>query len=259
MKYFLIALGLIISVPTFSQMRMQADPSLESEMYPVENRKKIFKHQTLKFGNFQTLTVDRSWTRTNTAYDGFGINFEEGYMNIIGTEYTKSNQTLQFSLTDGNQKSQVFCVADFKGADKYVGENKNSLFNIGMDILGKGGSYSSLYYIQVYLQGAEVPWQLIMDNQASQKSPGDYEAVYYQSETDYYILKPQNKVVDPKKGKQGTIPFGSIGFEIQNEEGKPVAALSLMDQGMVFFGDTSDEEKFLLANLCAALLMQEQI
>jgi exoribonuclease II len=38
-----------------------------------------------------------------------------------------------------------------------------------------------------------------------------------------------------------------------------VAAVSLIDKGMIYLAKTSVEERFLLANACAALLLQEQI
>ena len=62
-----------------------------------------------------------------------------------------------------------------------------------------------------------------------------------------------------KNGKSGEILAGSVGLEFHNPEGKPVAAVSLIDKGMVFLGKTTKEERFLLANLCAALLLQQEI
>jgi len=38
-----------------------------------------------------------------------------------------------------------------------------------------------------------------------------------------------------------------------------VAAVSLIDNGMVYLGRTTPEERFLLANACTALLLQEEI
>ena len=42
-------------------------------------------------------------------------------------------------------------------------------------------------------------------------------------------------------------------------KGVTVAAVSLVDNGMVFIGHTDAAERFLLANACAALLLQEAI
>jgi len=69
---------------------------------------------------------------------------------------------------------------------------------------------------------------------------------------------PLSKVVS-KKGKVGTMPFGSAGFEIRNQDEAPVAAVSLIDKGVVYLKELTDREKTLLANACAALLLQEQL
>lgn len=55
------------------------------------------------------------------------------------------------------------------------------------------------------------------------------------------------------------MPFGSAGFEIRNQDEAPVAAVSLIDKGVVYLKELTDREKTLLANACAALLLQEQL
>jgi hypothetical protein len=59
-------------------------------------------------------------------------------------------------------------------------------------------------------------------------------------------------------GSPSSLPFGgSVGFEFKNREGKVLAAVSMIGNGAVYFGECSDEEKFLLANASAALLLQQ--
>ena len=55
------------------------------------------------------------------------------------------------------------------------------------------------------------------------------------------------------------MPFGSAGYQITTKEGKPLAAVSLMDKGVVYLTDLNPEEKLLLATALAALLLQEVI
>ena len=52
---------------------------------------------------------------------------------------------------------------------------------------------------------------------------------------------------------------GSIGFEFRNAQGKAVAAVSTINNGMVFLPHVDKEERFLLANACTALLLQDII
>jgi hypothetical protein len=65
--------------------------------------------------------------------------------------------------------------------------------------------------------------------------------------------------MEGKDGRPQAILFGSVGFEIRNKEGKAVAAVSKIDKGIVYLQAVNSEEKFLLANACAALLLQEII
>jgi hypothetical protein len=67
----------------------------------------------------------------------------------------------------------------------------------------------------------------------------------------------------PVKGRNGffirqKLSFGgSVGFEFRNPEGKILAAVSMIGNGTFYMGACSEEEKFLLANAAAALLLQQ--
>ena len=79
-----------------------------------------------------------------------------------------------------------------------------------------------------------------------------------QGRNNYYTIVPVREM-EGKDGKPAGILFGSIGFEIRNKDGKAVAAVSKLDKGVVYMQAKDAEERFLLANVCAALLMQEVI
>ncbi|HWR31970.1 MAG TPA: hypothetical protein VN451_00475, partial [Chitinophagaceae bacterium] len=84
-----------------------------------------------------------------------------------------------------------------------------------------------------------------------------YTGLLAKSKDEYYTIVPVNKM--EIKVKTGATLMGSIGFEFHNKEGKTVAAVSMIDKGMIYLGKTNPEERFLLANACTALLLQEQI
>jgi hypothetical protein len=65
--------------------------------------------------------------------------------------------------------------------------------------------------------------------------------------------------IERKNGKIVNTIAGAPGFEFRNAKGVAVAAVSLVDNGMVFMGKLEAAERFLLANACAALLLQEAI
>ena len=163
---------------------------------------------------------------------------------------------MNFSLSNGDFRSDVFCASHFDSRDLNIGKSENSIWNIALDVSGVGFESQNLFYVQVYLDDKS-PWQLLLDNQASQAKAKEYSGVFARSKTEYYTIRPVTKL--DQKGKVRNMPFGSVGYEISDKEGKPVAAVSLMDNGMIFLGKTNPAERFLLANLCAAILLQENI
>ena len=226
--------------------------------YSVKGTQGILIKQKLSFGAFKTTTVKRSWTRGGSSRTGLGWGgpTPEDWVNIISMEYINKRQTLNFSMTDGRHESDVYCVSRFNAKDLHLGRRENSILNIALDLSGGGGSSESTYYVQVFTKNG-APWQLLLDNQAAQAKAKSYVGYLAKSDTEYYTIHPLTRL--EHNGRNGHIPFGAAGFEIRNTTGKAVAAVSMIDQGVVFLGKTADEERFLMANVCAALLLQQQI
>ena len=241
--------------------KMSVSDELRSnrDEYEVEGRQGILIKEKLKFGEYHTTKVKRSWTkgRSSRTGIGYGGTAQQDWVNIISVEYINKKQTVNFQLTDGALSSDVYCVSRFNAKDLQIGKSENSILNIGMDIAGIGGESSSLYYVQVYNGNDEQPWQLVLDNQAAQAKPKSYTGVFARNRNEYYTLVPVRKI--EKNGKAGNILAGSVGYEIRNADDKAVAAVSLIDKGMVFLGKSTPGERFLLANLCSAILLQQQI
>jgi hypothetical protein len=113
--------------------------------------------------------------------------------------------------------------------------------------------------VQIYLDGSRQPWQLVLDNEVSQWQPGKYIGYLYGPNNRYYQLKPVRQY-ENNKGKAVQIVMGHIGFEITDEGGTGLAAVSTMDKGQVYLSKAiSPKERFLIENLCAAILLQQQI
>jgi hypothetical protein len=127
-----------------------------------------------------------------------------------------------------------------------------------MDILGIGSRSSSMYYVQLFAsEKDERPWEMVIDNQLSQARPKEYIGYLAKSQAEYYSIFPVTRM--EINGKPGNILAGSIGFEFRDPQGRAVAAVSFIDRGMVFLGKSNAEERFLLANACTALLLQDII
>jgi hypothetical protein len=234
----------------------------EKESLAVKGRTGILINQKMSFGEFYTTDINRSWTKGSNSYNGIGLrNVTTGeYINIIGTEYINRKQTLRFNLADANGTlSDVFCVSRFMSKDLLVGDDKG-LLSFGIDLMElKNRRSSSIFYAQIYTDNSGEPWQLMLDNEEVQRDPKYYSGMVAKSRDQYYTIVPVTKVLS-NKGKVLDMPFGAMGLEIRDRSGVPLAAVNLADKGQVYFAKGLDEqEKFLLANICTALLLQEQI
>lgn len=263
MKLILFSLAVMV---LFAQCR-PAKMALHDERWPakeeykVQGKKGIFSKEKLQFGEFYTTQVKRSWTKGSSSKFGIGEGniTDHDYTNIISIDYIKRRQTVRFSLSDAaSRASEVYCVSNFNTSEVQIGNRPNSILNIGVDIVRSLLSQpDDKYYVQIYTK-AEKPWELLVDNVQTQMKPKEYVGYLSQSKEKYYTIVPVREM-EGKDGRPQAILFGSVGFEIRNKEGKAVAAVSKIDRGIVYLQNTDPEERFLLANACAALLLQEEI
>lgn len=232
------------------------------EEFKVAGKRGLFTRERMSFGEFYTTAVKRSWVKGANSKFGLGSSNPSGYdyTNIISLEKIRRNQTIRFSLSDANrQESEVYCVSNFRASDWQLGNNPNSIFNIGIDILeAMKNRPESKYYVQLYLKANDRPWELMIDNVESQLHPKDYIGLLSKGSDRYYSIVPV-QTMEGKDGKPMKILLGTVGFEFRNAEDKAVAAVFLIDKGVVYFQSVDKEERFLLANACAALLMQEEL
>jgi hypothetical protein len=264
MKPYITIILFLLSITGYAQsmkLALTGEEWKDVSEYAVKGRQGILINQKLSFGEYKTLLVDRSWTKGSTVFSGFsyGIPTDAQFQKIIGSNRVKKNQTLYFSLQDSSGlQGRAYCVSKINSRDFIIGDNPNSPLNISSSWLEIGDKNSNTFYALIYDAEASTRWELLLDNVAVQEKPKSYAGYLIKSADEYYQIKPAQKVVT-KKGKVNTIPFGSIGFEIFTKEGEPVAAVSMIDSGVVFLKPLTPEQRILLATTCAALLLQEQI
>lgn len=219
-------------------------------------------NQKMSFAHFSTKVVSRSWT-TNKGYylpywTSGTIGFDN-YANIVGKEYHNKKQSISFVLHDSlGHESIAFCITNAKSSNILIGKNKNSLMNSVISLLNRIETGESNYHARIYIKNEVSSWDLLLDNKASQQQPDNYTGYFYKSDTEYYTLKPTNKIIDTR-GLSSTIPFGSLGYEIYNTQNQLVAAVSNIGKGKVYLAETNTNEAFLLANLCMAILLEDTI
>lgn len=216
----------------------------------VKGRNGIMINQKLSFGEYKTEKISRSWTE--------GSNYNLGPMKALWANYSAKRQSIHFTLKDSaNNKAEVFCLTKVSAEDYSVGRNPNSIVNIMADVLGVGGKSDSKFAVSIFTNKDGNAWELLLDNESAQRNSKNYVGYLAQNKENYYTIHPVTSV--EKDGKKSNLPFGAAGFEIRNKEGKSLAAISLMDNGQVYLANVGSREKFLLANACAAILLQEHI
>jgi hypothetical protein len=205
--------------------------------------------------------VKRSWTKGgNTRIDLLGGAVSDpAYPNLVSMDYNDRDQSYYFQMNDdfGNA-SDVYATSEFHSRDLQIGDNPNSLVNILEDIFGGSGYSDNLFYLQLFVNDQFEPWQLVLDNHAAQYMADEYNGVFALNEEQYYVLKPVTRI-KAKDGSSRKVVMGSIGYEIFDSNERSVAAVSTVDGGKVFLHTRDPDERFLMANLCAALLLQQDV
>lgn len=235
--------------------------SEQQEMFQVKGRQGWLINQKLQFGDYQTSKVKRSWTRGgNTRLDyPFGTVANPDFPNLISIDYVDKDQRYYFQMQDGHGNiSDVYSTSQYHSRDLQIGDNPNSIINILEDIFGKTDYADNLFYLQLYINDESRPWQLILDNHAAATFAKKYQGVFALDDKTYFTLKPITSVLT-KKGPLEVWMESSLGFEIFNSSNESVAAISLVDEGKVYLNTKDPKERFILANLSAALLLQQNI
>jgi hypothetical protein len=255
---------LFISVQATAQPKISLTSYIwhEQEVLEVKGRQGFKFRERLSFGQFSTFKVDRSWTRGSTWTIGASrrpLNVPDA-TNIIAYDHITRKQTFRFAAeSPSGETADIYAATKVQFNELRFGEGNGwNSFSLDMWILFLKNS-NNLFYVQIYLDGSPQPWQLMLDNGKSQTKPGKYIGYLYGPNGVYYQLKPIT-YVEGKNGKSQKILLGSVGYEIMDADGISIAAVSTLDNGKVHFNKgLHPSERFLMENLCAAILLQEQI
>lgn len=230
------------------KMALNEDQWRQKKEYAVTRQNPLFKQQTVAFGNYKTQEVKRSWTKGYSGRSGFSTDNFSLYVDQLSKK-----QTFRFKLQDGAQTAETWCATNLKGTDLVLGPASTG-FRTVCDLLTIGLDSDSQFYAKILSDPKTAPWELFLDNQAAQRNKF-YAGTLIQNPENYYSIVPVTRL----QGKNGpiSVPFGAVGFEFRNKFNEPVAAVSLIDKGVVYMQEVSEEEQFLLANACTALLLQQ--
>ncbi len=241
----------VVSSFAFDFRLVTSEPLRSSQQeLKVKGRQGILIKQKLSFGDYHTTGVKRSaikkWTMST------------GIKNFIWGEHVEGKQSIRFNLTDNMHNSEVYCLSNIESDDLLIGHEPGQCAGQVTSILRIGtGDNENNYSVAIYMDNDTIPWELFLSNNEAQYSRENYIG-YVSRGKEYYTITPVWKI-QKKNGREATLPFGSAGFEIRNSDGIAKAAVSLIDNGVVYMGQLPGDEKFLMANICAALLLQSDI
>lgn len=250
-KAGIIATLLMLTMNVYGEMKLVTGAPLNSqqEEMPVKGRNGFLINQKLRFGAYHTLSVKRS--AIVKVKETFGID------NTIWTEHSDGKQTIHFRLTDDTYTSDVIATSRVSMNDLVIGRNPGNLPGPISSILRIGtGDQENNFSVAIYTLPGEKPWQLFLDNNSAELERKTYLGFVSRGD-EYYTVAPVWQI--ERKGKTMKLPFGCAGFEIRNEHGDALAAVSLLNNGTVYMGKLDSKEQFLMANICAALLLQTNI
>jgi hypothetical protein len=257
MRFFVISFMIVVCLSACTVPKIAVDDAgwSQKEELLVKGRNGFFLKEKLSFGEFVTTKVQRSWT-TGSGW-GWGIGGNH-WMERLSIEFVRRKQTVRFQLRDANgNESQVTAFSKIKWTDLSIGNNPNSLVNIIGDVLQIGDDGTNTYAVRIATSPKDTAWEMVIDNNAAQRNARKYTGLLAKSKSQYYIVAPVYQLKN-KQGAAVSLPFGgSVGFEFRRPGGETVAAVSLIDKGMVYFDRLPQDEKFLLANAAAALLLQQ--
>ncbi len=243
------AVGMLLTACSTPELVMSEPLQQNYTRYTVDGRTGWLINQHLSFGDYYTGKVDRSWTK--------GPSFEYSIFNLVYDRYEKRKQTFQFNMHDLNgNKSQVYALSQVDMKDLGLGANPVSPVNILMDMAGWGDAYSNVFAASIFINDEAQPYEVFLDNDAAHRRNTGYYGFAGRGPDDYYKIMPVNTI--SMNGKTGNA-LGTVGFELRNPEGVAVAAVNMMDKGIVYMGKTDAREQFLLANIISAMLLQENL
>lgn len=226
--------------------------------YPVEGRSQtVFQKKPLRFGEFYTTKVKTSSKQSYDQTTDLEGRRTSRYNGVAGILNQHSKSSRRFTLNNGKgQEAEIITYNQLNASTYLFGRSVEMNFDFLLRTLGMDKKTENSYYVQVYEPDEDKPWELILDMDAIEMNPKNYAGVFALDESHYYSIKPINHMM----GNNGpsSIPVGCVGYEIINPEGDAVAAVSLLGNCSVYLSDNlTAQNRFLMAGLCAALLLNE--
>ena len=231
---FILSVVLLFAACHTPNIAISSDLKTNSSVFEAKGRQGLQFNQVIKFGGYTTSKVKRGWTKSSE-------------LNFV-VRFKKAEQKLSFTQnTPDNKSAEVLAVSRFKSNE--------------IDLLRGYLSYPFDY--QNSFAGVIVPnenpdntWDFIVHNPDA-SLPKDADSGLIRSKSGNDILIRGVKKIEGQSGSFGQLD--NLGFEfIQN--GKPIGAVSTMNNGRVWLNnELSAELKLVISSVATSLLVRSNI
>jgi len=228
--YFAILLIIFFTACTLPNMVLEESFKTNATEYTVEGRTGWTKKKPMTFGNYQATSVKRGWTST------YNIPF------IV--KFQGSKHKISFDMFDGHtQNANTYALGKITSRELPI---LNGLFNIPLEYESYFAGVIQYNQNESYNFAIPLPFEVTFQR----TEPGIMEL----GETVYEIHK-----VNQLEGQMKFQYNELVGYEIR-KKGQPVAAVQKVNKDKIWISNTiSKKEKFILANLCGAIMLMQNL
>lgn len=226
-------------------------------------------NQKLSFGNYHTSAIKRGWNVSSAQTDRpSGVTTEDRLLKVFNVE--KSNMTVnqknkyQFTVQDGNQVAEIFCLEKLTKEQLVVKTNNRWL---GDTYQTNNYQYSFSAAILPQKVKDDAPWQLVLYNNYDKNKdtarrffdlPYLEEEGYVTNGTETIRIKPLRlQQFTTKDGREAKFPVKMMsGYELRIDDGV-AGIIDSFDNNVWMYNDLDADTKLLLASISSALMLRK--
>ncbi|WP_224996572.1 hypothetical protein [Cesiribacter sp. SM1] len=241
--FFVLALVFGLAACTTPQMLVDQQLTEQSTPMQVSGRQGLLINQKISFGHYESEKVKRGWTR---SYE----------LDVFLAKLQDARDKYSFTLFDNNRGAYtVDAVNHIRGADlpigRFLGGNTSPALQ---ELASFTVQTKDLFAASLYSNSRQETWHLMLMNRDDTRKNGRYAGLLTNEQQ-------QNIEVLPVRKLQGAETWGTdiIGYEFR-QEGKPLAAVEVINNGRVWIDPSLDANmQLVLASASASLLLQQEL
>jgi len=228
--YFSLLLIIFFAACTLPNMILEESFKETATEYIVEGRTGWTKKKPMTFGNYQATGVKRGWTSTYNI--PFVVNFQG------------SKHKISFDMSDGyTQNASTYALGKITSHEIPI---LNGLITFPL-------KYEN-YFAGVIQYNEEESYHFAIPLPFSTTFEPIDPGIMELGETFYEIYK-----INQLEGQMKFRLNELVGYEIR-KEGQPIAAVQKVNKDKIWISNAvSKKEKFLLANLCGAIMLMKNL